>query len=159
MKNSGSVDLYIDADLKWNGAMTLPSGICFFVEEYVFETDDFYREFLPKIGIASQLSNSMKNTSFFTWGGSEIEENQRNLLTHFIDNFENSLKLSTVESTQKKELLRIVEQLGLSLIIERHLCSFLKKTDSQFDGTFVESSYFGATQAKFGNFGITSRKY
>jgi hypothetical protein len=156
---SGSDDFFMDADLKWNGAMTSPSGVCFFVEEYVFESNRFYREFLPKLGIAEQLHNSMKNTSFFTWGGNKLNQDKQEQLLNFIDNFENSLNLIDIDSSQKKELLRIVEQLGLSLIIDRGHCSFLKKADSQFDGTFVESSYFGATQTKFGNFGVTSRKY
>jgi hypothetical protein len=77
---SGTNDIFIDADLKWNGSMPNRKGICFFVEEFIFAENPFYNEVLPKINLKVQLENSMKNTSFFSWGGEKFDPSKKHQL-------------------------------------------------------------------------------
>jgi len=156
---SGTDDIFIDADLKWNGSMPNKKGICFFVEEFVFADNPLYQEVLPQIKLTGQLENSMKNTSFFSWGGEKFTPSKKDQILEFISGFEKQVALLDLSETKKQEVSRIVEQLGLSIMFDRKECVFLKESDAQFDGSFVESSYFGATGTKFGKFGITSRRF
>jgi len=156
---SGTDDIFIDADLKWNGSMPNRKGVCFFVEEFIFADNSLYQEVLPQLDLNVQLNNSMKNTSFFSWGGEKCTPTNSNRLLEFISGFEKQITLLNLSETKKREVSRIVEQLGLSMMFNREDCVFLKESDAQFDGSFVESSYFGATGTKFGKFGITSRRF
>jgi hypothetical protein len=63
----------------------------------------------------------------------------------------------SVSDSTKESLKRVSEQLCLSILVPESESNYLKDADSQFDGTFVESSYFGATGTRFGWFGITSK--
>ncbi len=156
---SGSEDIFIDADLIWNGLMPKREGICFFVEEFIFADNSLYNVVLTQLKLTEQLENSMKNTSFFSWGGKKFKPSKRDEILEFIGGFEKQLALLNLPETKRQEVSRIVEQLGLSIMFDREECVFLKESDAQFDGSFVESSYFGATGTKFGKFGITSRRF
>lgn len=156
---SGSHDIFIDADLLWNGQMPIRKGVCFFVEEFIFTSNPLYKELFSQLELKNQLVNSMKNTSFFSWGGEKINLAKKADLLGFLSGFEKQFSSLKLPEDKKLEISRIVEQLGLSMMFERGNCSFLKEKDSQLDGSFVESSYYGATGTKFGKFGITSRKF
>jgi hypothetical protein len=80
-------------------------------------------------------------------------------LLEFINGFQKRVDAISLPTIKRDEILRFVEQLGLSIMFERRECSYLKEKDTQLDGSFVESSYYGATGTKFGKFGITSRKF
>jgi len=155
---SGTKDIFIDADLKWNGPMPIKKGVCFFVEEFTFDSNPLYNYIFSKMNLDSQMKNSMKNTSFFTWGGEHINAGMSEELTEFMSRFHMQITSLGLSEIQNQEVSRIVEQLGLSLMFDREDCDFLKAKDTQFDGSFVESSYFGATGTRFVKFGITSRK-
>ena len=159
MKLSGTHDIFIDADLKWNGSMPRKSGVCFFVEEFIFKNNALYDELFRNMDLLTQVDNSMKNTSYFSWGGEWLNPSKRLKLLEFIGGFQKQVDAIGLPTMKRDEILRIVEQLGLSIMFERRECSFLKEKDTQFDGSFVESSYYGATGTKFGKFGITSRKF
>jgi hypothetical protein len=156
---SGTEDKFIDADLKWNGPMPEKKGISFFVEEFIFEDNPLYRNLFLHLSLEYELNNSMKNTSYFSWGGESIKPGMLFKLTEIMNNFDEKISKLELSEIHHQELSRIIEQLGLSLMLKREECVFLKAKDAQFDGRFVESSYFGATGTRFGKFGITSRKF
>ena len=141
----GTNDIFMDADLRWNGAIPEIKGITSYVKE--FELDS---EVLP-IEIRNLLTDSqgvsMVNTSFFTFGGicigQQLHEEIRFLeleIGRLVD-----LK-SEIASTA-----RMSEQLALSFILGKYgyASNFLKLIDKRNDGDFVESCYFGATGLTF----------
>jgi hypothetical protein len=142
---------FMDADLKWNGPMVPLRGITFFVNEFNFASNDFYTPLVKCNWFQGHENSSMKNTSFFYWGGyvptaHDIKE-IRELMTRI-----SQLTLDEKNSPEfNLGTSRISEQIALSLIVEKtnYPVNFLKLTDGYKDGSFLESSYFGATGTSF----------
>lgn len=154
---SGSKDFYMDADLKWNGPLPAIASTTFFVREFVLSSKKEYVQLLSNMGMKKMESNTMKNTSFFSWGGKTAPERISSQLLRFWDQMLEVIERLPVSKPKKDALSRISEQLALSALVAESESNYIKTSDSQFDGTFVESSYFGATGTKFGWFGITSK--
>ncbi len=142
---------FMDADLKWNGPIPQISEITLFVDEFKFLENSFYAPLIESSWFGDYSQTSMKNTSFFYWGSytptpqdkSEIEQIMKNII---------ELTSETCHSTNfNQSTLRISEQIALSLLVEKtgKPVGFLKNSDGFKDGSFVESSYFGATGASF----------
>lgn len=147
----GSDKLFMDADLKWNGPIIQLSGTTLFVKEFIFTENEFY-EPITKTAWFPEFSNStMKNTSFFYWGNykpSTQDEKQIEILMERIIATTDDQSNSEIYNSSTK---RISEQIALSLFVEKlnSTVYFLKESDGFKDGSFVESSYFGATGASF----------
>jgi hypothetical protein len=142
---------FMDADLKWNGPMAPLNGITFFVNEFNFTSNDFYAPLVKCNWFQEYKNSSMKNTSFFYWGGyvptAYDIKGIRELMTRI-----SQLTLDKNNSPQfNLSTSRISEQIALSLVVEKINCpiNFLKLTDGYKDGSFLESSYFGATGNSF----------
>jgi hypothetical protein len=142
---------FMDADLKWNGPIGSLNGITLFVNEFAFEENTFY-EPITRSNWYSEFSNStMKNTSFFYWGNYEPSVDDKKQ----IESLMNKIKLITNDYANSSDFnfstKRISEQIALSLLVEKlnRTVYFLKDADGFKDGSFVESSYFGATGASF----------
>jgi hypothetical protein len=142
---------FMDADLKWNGPISELAGITLFVKEFNFSENAFYAPLTNKDWFSEFPNATMKNTSFFYWGGytpsTEDKESIKvlmELITICTNNTSNSADFN--EGTK-----RISEQIALSLLVEKLPAPvfFLKELDGYKDGSFVESSYFGATGASF----------
>lgn len=147
----GPEKFFMDADLKWNGPMIQLSGTTLFVKEFIFNENDFY-EPITKTQWFQEFSNStMKNTSFFYWGNykpsTQDEKQIDELMARIIATTDGQTNSETYNSSTK----RISEQIALSLFVEKlnSPVYFLKESDGFKDGSFVESSYFGATGASF----------
>jgi hypothetical protein len=142
---------FMDADLKWNGPIRQLSGITLFVNEFILTENELYQP-ITKTKWFSEFSNStMKNTSFFYWGNykpSAQDENQIEVLMERIIATTDDQANSEIYKSSTK---RISEQIALSLLVEKlnSPIYFLKESDGFKDGSFVESSYFGATGASF----------
>jgi len=152
-------DFLMDADLKWNGSLRDIKGITFFVREFRFSENDLYLPLFRKLGMLEQLNNSMKNTSFFTWQGNSYGHATAQDFSKLRKGICDSATHLEIANDQRDSFLRISEQLAISLLIPDEVSYFLKSKDTQFDGGFVESSYFGATGTRFSKFGITSRRF
>lgn len=93
----------------------------------------------------------MKNTSFFYWGDHKPKEHYDT----FIHEMMNEVLKITGNPDNPEEFnsrtRRISEQIALSLLVEStcEKVDFLKQSAVYKDGTFVESSYFGATGSSF----------
>jgi len=147
---SGTSDIFMDADLRWNKSLPdFEEKIYFLVEEFKVEKSELSIEdtFLGK---KIPHSFMMKNTSFFCWNKMKItKEDQVNLFDIYKSIFYGDSK------TTKMNQAHLSEQLALSMLIiePSYNISYLKSTDSQYDGGIVESSYFGASGRRFGIFG------
>ncbi len=156
---NGTPDFVMDADLKWNGSLGELKGVTFFVKENQFKSNEIYAALFDKLGISSRSNEFMKNTSFFSWNGITHAQAEVRYLKNLLSQIYQESKNLNVFPEEKASLIRISEQLVLSLFVKDIEATYLKESDTQFDGSFVESSYFGATGTKFGKFGITSRKF
>jgi hypothetical protein len=142
---------FMDADLKWNGPIPQISEITLFVDEFRFLDNPFYSPLFESPWFSEYSETSMKNTSFFYWGGYTPTPQDRLEIERIMNNI---LELtSDIKHGQNfnQSTLRISEQIALSLLVEKtgKQLGFLKKSDGFKDGSFVESSYFGATGASF----------
>jgi len=142
---------FMDADLKWNGPISSLNGITLFVKEFAFEENTFYEPITSSNWFSEYSNATMKNTSFFHWGTYKPSEGDKKQIESLMNKIEittnNQENLGDFNSSTK----RISEQIALSLLVENLNQSvyFLKDSDGFKDGSFVESSYFGATGASF----------
>ena len=157
LKLSGTREILMDADLKWNGPLPELSSVTYFVREFTFKDNKVYVELFEKLGWQQYINYSMKNTSFVTLNEVRFSEDKIHQQNSMIKLFEKQVNESELKDREKKDLIRISEQVILSLEFDDINCKFLKVSDRQFDGSLVESSYFGATGTRFGIFGTTSR--
>jgi hypothetical protein len=146
-----SQKFFMDADLKWNGPIPTIQNITLFVDEFKFKNNEFYLPLLMSDFFQSHLECSMKNTSFFYWGNHSPKATYRDLVHQMMEEI---LKI-TLNPDNPAEFnsstRRISEQIALSLLVEStgEKVEFLKQSDGYKDGSFVESSYFGATGSSF----------
>jgi hypothetical protein len=149
---SGSDSIFMDADLKWNGPLPAIQGTTFFVNEFLLDENEDYKYLLKEIFKNKTIFGPMKNTSFFTWGGYELSEFQKKRIREIEQVIVNHLAIQDKVQSKYSGLNRMSEQLALSLAVEEFPAinvTYLKSEDGFKDGSFVESSYFGATGATF----------
>jgi hypothetical protein len=158
---TGSHDIFMDADLRWNAPM--PSklhGVTFFVDEFKFSDQSPYRQLEKMLSNELNLKNlHMCNTSFFTFSGLFIRIEDWTKVTDFSERLPNYLEKADLGKFDVARLDRLCEQIALSIWStswgeELH---FLKEIDRINDGSFVESSYFGATESSY--FGATGHSF
>jgi hypothetical protein len=145
---NGTKDIFMDADLRWNGPLTETKGITFYLQEFSLGSSGLYTSAFPNYGLMPD--HHMYNLSFFTFGGnvlsvSEIDE---------VLSLQQEIEQLVSESLAPSDILairRMSEQLALSIAVCRFSTSVstLKSADQRSDGDFVESCYFGATGLTF----------
>lgn len=144
----GTQELFMDADLRWNGRLPRPYGLTAYLEEFELGT-----ALLPKelnVLLPDSRGIRMMNLSFFTFSGGcigfDAHEETKELQTRI-----NELISYHSENFEVKNAARMSEQIALSYILGKYNCkvNFLKVTDNRNDGNFVESCYFGATGLTF----------
>jgi hypothetical protein len=156
---SGTNNIFMDCDLRWNGAAPLPSNrsILYFVKERALESYKGVLEVLPSrfhsFGVAL-----MKNTSVFSWSYLNLSDASKERVKAVWLEFQSNCKQSYKPELQS--VSRISEQIVLSILpdLEGYPFTFLKELDQQFDGSVCESSYYGASQGRFAIWGNTNRK-
>jgi hypothetical protein len=154
---SGSHEIFMDADLRWNGPIKKITKPTFFVREFTFNEQEKYSVVFAELNWEKYLNYSMKNTSFVSFGGVSFPKKTWDEILQNILSFQQKVNESKLSQDVKVDLIRISEQVALSLVLDDFECNFLKASDSQFDGLLVESSYVGATGTRFGLFGATNR--
>jgi hypothetical protein len=148
---NGSNDVFMDADLRWNGPLNKLNVFTYFVREFDMEKKSPFRE-LIKYGFEEIFPDTyMKNVSFITFAGQSLPANALSILRDKCKEYLKLVESNIVGALDVSIMARMVEQVILSLFIPKYLKEFayLKDTDQIMDGRFVESSYFGATGAKF----------
>jgi hypothetical protein len=93
----------------------------------------------------------MKNTSFFYWGNHNPKPEYKDLIHEMMEEISKVTMNPDNPTEFNSSTKRISEQIALSLLVESTAeeIEFLKQSDGYKDGSFVESSYFGATGSSF----------
>jgi hypothetical protein len=143
-----SKDVFLDADLKFNGSLPEFTNITFFVkEENFFAKLDHLQKSTNKITFCTN-----RNTSIFSWGKACLDFKQLSILDELYENLEEFL----VPGDRYNQYVgHLREQIAMSILVQllEKDINYLKDSDSQFDGKLVESSYFGATGSLYSALG------
>jgi hypothetical protein len=145
---NGTDDIFMDADLRWNGPLIETKGITFYLREFSLGSSGLYTNAFPSYGLSPD--HHMYNLSFFTFGGfvlSASEMDEVSLLQQEIE----QLVSEALAPSDILAIRRMSEQLALSIAVCRFSTSVstIKSADHRSDGDFVESCYFGATGLTF----------
>lgn len=142
---------FMDADLRWNGPIPRLTGTTFFVNEFRFKDNPTYSKLLESNGWQSDSDFTMKNTSFLYWGDYKPADKDQVFIVEAMSRIQELCDSRIIPSEDTDFIKRISEQIALSLLVDvRNLeVNFLKAVDGYRDGSFVESSYFGATGSTF----------
>ncbi len=148
---SGTSELFMDADLRWNSGIRSLSEVTFYVNEFFLTEKSPYRQILQSFRSGKYKSAMMRNTSFFTFGGHQIGTKALFDVKQIEDELLWLIKSDLLGSIDRDQVARLSEQLALSLASEdwNTTIKTLKASDGHKDGAFVESSYFGATGSTF----------
>ena len=147
---SGSLDLMLDADLRWNAPLGKIENVLFLVNEFGFIEKSPFREIIEQTSITSAKA-TMKNTSVFSFGNFALTKTDLNELRKTMREYRELLDSEVVGKLDKESIGRVIEQFTLSLCSETWAAriSYVKDTDKPLDGGIVESCYFGATGGTF----------
>jgi hypothetical protein len=142
---------FMDADLRWNGPIPRLAGITFFVNEFKLKDNPTYSKLLESSGWHSDNDFTMKNTSFLYWGDYKPADKDRAFIVKAMNRIQELCDSGVIPAEDTDFIRRISEQIALSTLVDvRNLeVNFLKAVDGYRDGSFVESSYFGATGSAF----------
>lgn len=142
---------FMDADLRWNGPIPQLSGITFFVSEFKLKENPTYSKLLESCGWQSKNDFTMKNTSFLYWGDYKPTGSDQEFVIQTMNKIQELCDSGIIPTKDTVSISRISEQIALSVLVDvRNLeVNFLKTFDGYRDGSFVESSYFGATGSAF----------
>lgn len=149
MKNTD--EFFMDADLRWNGPIPNLESPKFFVEEFSFQDREPYLSLIHSKNWEFGKNLSMKNTSFVYWGSSHPDAEYKQVVDRVMIYLEKYCSEASMQFIEKESLMRISEQVALSILVDylKIPITFLKEVDGYRDGSFVESSYFGATGSYF----------
>lgn len=144
-------DFYMDADLRWNGPLTLSGGLTFFVREFVIGENKKYAEAFDKLKMSWINQSVMKNTSFFCWGNLVNQNLHKKHILTIYHQILAEVQSGSLESKVETDLTRLSEQIAFSAALSETETglTYLKDKDGQMDGSFLESSYYGATGTSF----------
>ncbi len=144
-------EFFMDADLRWNGPIPELNGTTFFVNEFKLKETYPYSNLLEMSNWQSRKEFTMKNTSFLYWGGFKPERRDELFIQEAMCKIQELYSQDVISKENADSMNRISEQIALSVLVDvrNQDVKFLKETDGYRDGTFVESSYFGATGSIF----------
>jgi len=148
---NGTKDIFMDADLRWNGPLPQIEYFTYFVKEFEMKDKSPFREILSN-GFHEDFPDTfMKNVSFISFSKQLLPDEALVLAKNYCEKYIESVNGPLVGKLDKISKMRMVEQVVLSLLIPKFLdtVGYLKDSDQIMDGRFVESSYFGATGARF----------
>jgi len=147
---SGSSDLMLDADLRWNAALEKREEVLFLVKEFNFKDKSPFREIVKNTNIGG-VNASMKNVSVFSFGGFKLSDADVDLIRQTLQQYREIVDSKIVGNQDKADIGRVIEQFVLSVCSEKwqKMIGYVKEADKPFDGGIVESCYFGATGGKF----------
>lgn len=151
LKMSGTKEVFLDADLRWNGAIPNElDEVLFLVKEFELKRKSPFREIRTQFDFTSSDS-AMKNLSIFSFGGYQLSEFDLNLIRKTMHQYREIVASSIVGNLDKLAIGRVIEQFTLSVCSETwgKEVAYIKEWDKPLDGGIVESCYFGATGGTF----------
>ena len=152
---SGTLDFFVDADMRWNSPLNVElnegANVYFFVEEYKIIENTIFSSMIEHQDFSKYIGASMWNTSFVCFSGCLLSANQKSEILNLQDKIVRYARRYINDEIQSASTVRIAEQLAISMAASNwgvHLKA-VKTVDGYKDGTFLESSYFGATGTHF----------
>lgn len=145
---NGTSDIFMDADLRWNGTLAMNDSIQFYLREFQLVDTPIYKLVLGEVENFQNIF--MYNLSFFSFSNWILTDKQFDEILA-LENKICALNSSEISALEILGIRRMSEQLALSIA----LCGYdiplgaIKSSDTRNDGTFVESCYFGATGLAF----------
>jgi len=147
---SGTSDLYMDSDLRWNGALPVLSQPMLYVHEFQFSEFEEFSYFYQSMLLERYPKATMSNTSFVYFHNFELTPNESREVEELFYNINRWAENSDIGESRANQIQRLSEQIALSVVLNNYIdLIHLKSTDKRSDGQFVESSYFGATGLDF----------
>jgi hypothetical protein len=148
---NGTNEIYLDADMRWNGCLQKTNSITFLTTEIKLKNTTSFLFLLKNLRDGKFMESFMRNTSFFTFAGIYLP---KALIDDLVDLHKEIISLIGSEMIgvdDRSNLIRIAEQLTLSLASQNWNSEILslKEMDKYKDGAFLESSYFGSTGTRF----------
>jgi len=143
-------NFYIDCDVRWNGPLELPISSSFYVDEFPLNDKSPFRELVSVLGITSEDVH-MLNTTFVYLHPGNFSDFELRTLTLIFKEINEACRENLVAKNDVEQVSRLAEQIAFSIFAKNSRRKFmaLKKSDGHMDGSFLESSYFGATGAEF----------
>ena len=148
---TGTSDIFLDADLRWNGALNVENGkALFLVKEFELRDKSPFREILTQFNNFPPHS-AMKNVSVFSFGGYQLSTAEFTSVLNVMDRYREIVDSPIVGRLDKVAVGRVIEQFALSICSEiwGTEVTYVKESDAPMDGGIVESCYFGATGGTF----------
>ena len=144
----GENDSFSDADLYWNVPIPLSNSGYYFASENLLLDREPYSKVIQDCKIQLHPDSFMANSSFVALGKFP---NKREFVDEVESNFvkiRNQLSIGTYDEAVRSKVLRLSEQIVLSISINKHSNHFkkLKLTDDPMDGGPAESYYLGTTK-------------
>lgn len=143
-------NFYMDCDVRWNGCLTLPEVCTSYVSEFQLREKSPFLELLPLLGLESHEIQMLNTTFVYLYPGNFTDSE----LGEIVNCHDEIIKLcnsGAVAELDVEQIKRLSEQIGYSIFLcksgRKHVP--LKSHDGHMDGSFLESSYFGATGAEF----------
>lgn len=143
-------NFYMDCDVRWNGSLTLNNLCTSYVSEFKLVDKSPFRELIYALDLqSSQLE--MLNTTFVYLYPGRFSNSELGEIIRYHNEILNLCKTGIVAKLDIEKTTRVSEQLGYSIFLansgRKHIA--LKTQDGHMDGSFLESSYFGATGVEF----------
>ncbi len=144
------LNFYMDCDVRWNASLTLPDKCTIYVAEFSLIEKSPYRELLPHLSLTNS-NVKMLNTTFVYLYPGQFTDLELGSIIGFQEEIVRICNLGIVARLDLPQILRLSEQLGFSFFLAKSGREFvaLKSTDGHMDGSFLESSYYGATGVEF----------
>ena len=143
-----SDDVFSDADLYWNAKIPSEGQPYFFAREDGILQREPYVSSLESIGIEIDENDFMANTSFISLSGLKNRVKFAELSNAFYEKITREISGSLIENHSQKKILRLSEQIALSLTISKLEQGMkpLKRMDHPMDNGHAESYYLGTTK-------------
>lgn len=141
-------DYFCDADLYWNSRLPEQESGMYFAAETALLSKEPYFSALSAAGIEIDSDAFMANSSFIAIGYNLEREEFSNEVEDCFRKLMAACSSGRIEGSARKKILRLSEQISLSIAINnrRDYFSPLKASDKPMDGGIAESYYLGTTK-------------
>ncbi len=141
---------YMDCDVRWNDSLDLPEKCAYYVSEFKLIEKSPFRELLSSLDLFDQKIQMMNTTFVYLYPGCFTSEELLKM-RKLHNQFQRTCASGNVAKLDVEVIERLSEQLAFSVFLSQsgkdHVA--LKSKDGHRDGSFLESSYFGATGVQF----------
>jgi hypothetical protein len=141
-------DYFCDADIYWNAPLPIEDESYYFASEPAQLCREPYYSALRAAGLHVGQNSFMANSSFIKFGKGLDRAVFANEVNGYFNSIQSAYLHGKVEKSVAKKIIRLSEQIALSVAINSRSEVFraLKKSDSPMDRGIAESYYLGTTK-------------